>query len=93
MGPLCFNIYVNDMTQKISNQEQISYNFRRYQPSTSLVSIKWQLKFNISKCYVLHLGPSHSYGDYYMDGNYVITACNTVRDLGVSYCGQLFKVS
>ena len=46
-------------------------------------SLKWQLKFNISKCYVLHLGPSHSYGDYYLDGN-VITACNAVKDLGVT---------
>ena len=33
--------------------------------------------------YCTYVGPSHSYGDYYLDGN-VITACNTVRDLGVT---------
>ena len=32
-------------------------------------STKWQLKFNISKCYILHLGPLQNYGDYYLDDN------------------------
>ena len=45
--------------------------------------IKWELKFNVSKCYILHLGPSHSYGDYYLDGNKIATI-NTVRDLGIT---------
>ena len=46
-------------------------------------SIKWQLKFNDSKSYILHLGPSHSYGDYYLNG-IKITTSTTVRDLGIT---------
>jgi len=29
---------------------------------------KWQLKFNISKCYLLHLGKPHGYGEYNIQG-------------------------
>ena len=25
-------------------------------------SVKWQLKFNVLKCFIFHLGPDHSYG-------------------------------
>ena len=41
----------------------------------------WLLNFNVSKCYVLHLGLTHSYGNYCIDGN-VITS-ESVKDLGV----------
>ena len=40
------------------------------------------LNFNISKCYVLHLGLTHSYGNYCIDGN-VITSTESVKDLGI----------
>ena len=46
-------------------------------------SIKWELKFNVYKCYILHLEPFHSYGDYYLDGN-TITTSSTVKDLGIT---------
>ena len=42
----------------------------------------WLLSFNISKCYVLHLSRTHSYGDYYMDGN-VIVSTESIKDLGI----------
>ena len=95
----CYNFYVNDIPSFIDNQtlmfaddtktfKQIKSraDFLQFQEDINHLlawSLKWQLKFNISKCYVLHLGPSHSYGDYYLDSN-VITACDTVRDLGVT---------
>ena len=31
-------------------------------------SIKWQLRFNVSKCNLLHLRPLHSYGEYNING-------------------------
>ena len=46
-------------------------------------STQWQLKFNISKCHILHLGPSHSYRDYYLDSGKITTE-SSVRDFGVT---------
>ena len=43
---------------------------------------KWQLKFNISKCYLLHLGKSHRYGEYNIQGIAIIST-DTIKDLGV----------
>ena len=45
-------------------------------------SIKWQLRFNVSKCNLLHLRPLHSYGEYNING-VVISPSNLVKDLGV----------
>jgi len=39
--------------------------------------------FNISNCYTLHLGCTHCYGDYYMNGN-VITSTESIKDLGIT---------
>ena len=40
----------------------------QFQQNLFAWSVKWQLKFNVSKCFIFHLGPEHSYGDYYLDG-------------------------
>ena len=37
--------------------------------------------FNISKCHLLHLGPTHCYGEYYINGS-VITPTEFVKNLG-----------
>ena len=42
----------------------------------------WQLRFNVSKCYVLHLGPPHDYGQYNMQGT-IISSSDTIKDLGI----------
>ena len=42
---------------------------------------KWQLKFNISKCNRLYLGPSHGFSEYLIDGT------------TISYILQVFKGS
>ena len=44
-------------------------------------SIKWQLRFNVSKCNLLHLGPLHIYGEYNING-VVVSPSNLVKDLG-----------
>ena len=65
------------------NPKQIFYNFKKTFNHLLDWSTQWQLKFNISKCHILHLGPSHSYRDYYLDGNKITTE-SSVRDLGVT---------
>ena len=42
----------------------------------------WLLNFNISKCYLLHLGPIHLYGKYHINGS-EITPTESVKDLGI----------
>jgi len=43
---------------------------------------KWQLNFDISKCYILHLGKLHGYGEYNIQGTN-ITSTDKIKDLGV----------
>ena len=99
LGPLFFNIYVNDIPSIIDNQTLIfaddtkiyrevksKADFLQFQEDINCLldwSTQCQLKFNISKCHILHLGPSHSYGDYYLDGNKITTE-SSLRDLGVT---------
>ena len=40
------------------------------------------LRFNMSKCNLLHLGPLHSYKEYHING-VVVSSSNLVQDLGV----------
>jgi len=46
-------------------------------------STTWLISFNISKYYTLHLGRTHCYGDYYMNGN-VIISTESIKDLGIT---------
>ena len=50
-------------------------------------SKKWQLKFNFSKCYLLHLGKPHEFGEYTIDGN--VINCDLVKDLEVQIDSKL----
>jgi len=43
---------------------------------------KWQLRFNISKCYILHIGPPHGYGEYNIHDT-IISSSETIKDLGI----------
>ena len=43
---------------------------------------KWQLRFNVSKCHLFHLGKPHQYGKYNIQGN-LISPSHSVKDHGV----------
>jgi len=43
---------------------------------------KWQLRFNISKCYILHLGTPHEYGEHNILGT-TISSSDIIKDLGI----------
>ena len=50
---------------KIFRQIQSQMDFHHIQRDINNLfawSVKWQLKFNVSKCFIFHLGPDHSYG-------------------------------
>ena len=71
---------------KIFRQIQSQMDFHQFQQDINNLFawyVKWQLKFNVSKCYILHLGPDHSFGNYYLDGVQV-SPTNIVKDLGVT---------
>ena len=97
LGPLFFKIYVNDMPiQTDSPVLQFANDFKMFHVIHNVQDFqqlqndinklvawanKWQLKFNISKCYQLHLGRSHGYGEYNIQGT-PIASTDTVKDLG-----------
>ena len=48
----------------------------------------WQLKFNILKCKLFHLGPHHSYGLYFLNGT-EIERTTQHKDLGILFDDKL----
>ena len=51
-------------------------------------STTWQLKFNILKCKLFHLGPYHSYGSYFLNGT-EIERITQHKDLGIIFDDKL----
>ena len=45
-------------------------------------SVKWQMKFNIDKCVVIHVG-SNNTSNRYVLGNQELKSSNKEKDLGV----------
>ena len=104
LGLILFNIYVSDVPLIVNSpmvqfaddvkmfRTIVTVNdFFQLQHDINLLyewSRNWQLKFNISKCYLLHLGKPHEFGKYMIDGT-VIKACDVVKDLGVQIDKQL----
>jgi len=104
LGLIPFNIYASDMPLIINSPSvQFADNVKMFrtivtvndffqlQHDINLLydwSRKWQLKFNISKCYLLHLGKPHEFGEYTIDCT-VINGCDVVKDLGVQISKQL----
>ena len=98
LGPILFNMYVSDMPLIVNSlivqfsddvkmfRTIVTVNdFLQLQQDINLLyewSRKWQLKFNISKCYLLHLGKPHEFGECTIDGT-VIKTYDVVKDLGV----------
>lgn len=98
LGPTLFNVFVCDMPFYVNSallqfaddvkMFRVIRNPQDFQllqhDIDNLVdwSRLWQLKFNISKCNVLHLGRPHGFGEYLIDGT-TISSNKVVKDLGV----------
>ena len=86
LGPVLFIIYVNDLPgQTVSKMKMFADDAKLYRPISSPVdsqtlqqdlkkleqwSDSWLLKFNASKCRVMHLGANNMKEDYYMSDNH-----------------------
>ena len=85
LGPLLFLIYINDMPDKIDsflymfaddtkvfaqvNSDEEANQLQKDLDKLYEWSNKWQIKFNASKCKVLHLGKANSKHEYSMYKN------------------------
>ena len=83
LGPLLFNIYVNDIPDTVkspillfADDIKIFRSIKTREDYTQLQldlnclsewSLKWKLKFNVSKCNVLHLETTKQY-TYFLCG-------------------------
>ena len=86
LGPVLFTIYVNDLPgQTISSMKMFADDAKLYRPISSPAdsqtlqhdlkkleqwSDSWLLRFNASKCKIMHLGATNTKEDYYMRDNH-----------------------
>ena len=97
LGPVLFLIYVNDLddgltckVSKFADDTKISSKVITTQEKEALQSDldrlsswanKWQMKFNVSKCKVLHIGTNNDQVQYEMNGH-ILESVNKEKDLG-----------
>ena len=104
LGPVLFLIYVNDiddgLTCKISkfaDDTKIASKITTTLDKETLQSdldrlacwaSKWQMKFNVDKCKVLHIGSNNNRVQYLMNGQQ-LSAVNKEKDLGIIISSDL----
>ena len=107
LGPLLFLIYVNDIVMDIKSTIKLfADDAKVYQPIRSFGdaytlqndlkkleawSAKWLLKFNSSKCKVLHFGHNNPEIEYTLNGNR-LEKSEEEKDLGI-FVSSSFKFS
>ena len=104
LGPVLFLIYVNDLddglmckVSKFADDTKLTSKVITTQEKEALQSDldrltcwanKWQMKFNVDKCKVLHIGSSNDRVQYEMNGQ-ILEAVNKEKDLGVMISSDL----
>jgi len=104
LGPLLFNMFINDLPSVVSSSIfmfaddtkifriiKSSDDHKALQSDLDALhawSVVWQLSFNISKCKLLHFGPNHDFGPYFLN-DVLIESTNVHKDLGVLFDNNL----
>ena len=104
LGPVLFLIYVNDIddglvckVSKFADDTKIASKVTTTQDRETLQSDldqltrwanKWQMKFNVDKCKVLHIGKRNDHVQYSMNGQQ-LSAVTKEKDLGVTISNDL----
>lgn len=104
LGPLLFIIFINDLPDGINNICKIfADDTKLYNSHNNHITIqkdllaflewseKWLLKFNKSKCSVLHMGKNNNKHKYYMDKDHTeeLKTTEYEKDVGVTFSGDL----
>ena len=100
LGPIMFIVYINDLPNAVNSYVKIfaddtklfrviSNNEDRQSLQSDLEALhnwsqKWQLKFNESKCKIMHYG-SHNPNYSYSINNIALEPSATEKDLGVTF--------
>lgn len=100
LGPLLFIIFINDLPDVLLSNCRLFADDTKIYNSTGnsnilqddLLSLfawskDWELKFNISKCHILHIGEKNPKEIYFTDEDYndSLSEVNSERDVGVIF--------
>ena len=104
LGPVLFIIFINDLPDHVKSGCKIFADDTKIYNSTDKSEViqgdidalinwskTWQLKFNVQKCNVLHIGKSNNNEDYFMDSNKQskINSVSHEKDIGVTFDAKL----
>ena len=101
LGPILFTMFINDIPVDISSKVKIFADDTKIYNNTNNCNIlqqdlfnlaqwsnKWLLPFNVDKCKVVHYGRTNPITEYLMANNILSTA-NSIKDLGITFQGNL----
>ena len=101
LGPLLFLLFINDLPENIKNEIKVFADDVKMitDPRQSLAiqndlnllcqwESDWLLRFNVSKCKILHMGKSNPKNQYVFL-NSVLKTCTEEKDLGVLFNEKL----
>ena len=104
LGPLLFIAYINDLPLLVNSPTKVfADDTKMYKEIESISDAdsfqadidslvkwcqEWGMKFNISKCYIMHYGKNNNNYLYHIQGHLLAT-CSTYKDLGVIVSNDL----